>query len=177
MTPAEYFILDALSLLPTPPEHFLHKEWAILFNTPPELPPLSPAERRQALAGLQRRGLLALENGLYRLTAQGGRLWEQLFAADWQHFHDCWFTILDEHRRLLEFSCASRHTLAQFLAAHPELAANPPEPLSRWPATYWKTLPAGFLIRQTVPADFSQTFPPAWSHSLAQVLKQANIVN
>ena len=94
-----------------------------------------------------------------------------------QHFHDCWFTILDEHRRLLEFSCTSRHTLAQFLAAHPELAANPPEPLSRWPATYWKTLPAGFLIRQTVPADFSQTCPPAWSHSLAQVLKQANIVN
>ena len=58
-----------------------------------------------------------------------------------------------------------------------ELAANPPEPLSRWPAAYWKTLPAGFLIRQTVPADFSQTCPPAWSHSLAQVLKQANIVN
>ena len=82
MTPAEYFILDALSLLPTPPEHFLHKDWAILFNTPPKLPPLSPAERRQALAGLQRRGLLALENGCYRLTAQGGRLWEQLFAAD-----------------------------------------------------------------------------------------------
>ena len=46
MIPAEYFILDALSLLPTPPEHFLHKEWDILFNTPPELPPLSPAERR-----------------------------------------------------------------------------------------------------------------------------------
>ena len=67
--------------------------------------------------------------------------------------------------------------MAQFLSAHPELAASPPEPLSRWPAAYWKTLHACFLIRQTVPADFSQTCPPAWSHSLAQVLKQANIVN
>ena len=177
MTPAEYFILDALSLLPTPPEHFLHKDWEILFNTPPELPPLSRTERRQALAGLQQRGLLARENGFYRLTAQGGRLWEGLFAADWQRFHDCWFTILDEHRQLLEFCCSSKHTLAQFLSAHPELATSQPETLSCWPATYWKTLPAGFRIRQTVPADFELIQLPDWSHSLAQVLNQANIVN
>ena len=46
MTPAEYFILDALSLLPTPPEHFLHKRVGHPLQHPARV--AAPVPRRTA---------------------------------------------------------------------------------------------------------------------------------
>ena len=178
MTPAEYFVLDALWLLPTRPSDFLHDDWEMLFNTPNELPPLSKVQRQRALDGLRGRGLIVLKDGFYRLTSSGGLLWEGVFAADWDGFYDCWFEDKgDGCFESLEFCCASEDTLARFLSAHGALAGCRPECLSPFQATYWKTLPSGFRIRQDVPMGYGLNHAidlPAWSRSLARVLNRPN---
>lgn len=176
MTAAEYFVLDALWLLPTRPADFFHDDWEMLFNTPGELPPLSKAQRQQALDGLCGCGLIVLADGFYRLTGSGGLLWERVFAADWDGFYDCWFADKGKGRsELLEFCCAAEDVLTRFLSAHEELAGCRPERLSPFQATYWKTLPSGFRIRQDVPLGYGLNHAvnlPAWSLSLARVLNR-----
>jgi hypothetical protein len=102
----------------------------------------------------------------YRLTAQGGMLWESLSMPNWNLYISPFCSEeMEEEINCIE--AGSRQILDDFLAfelAHPFKTVDHEsigfKTIEPWEATYWKTLPTGYQLTywvQDIPYDTQES--------------------
>ena len=85
----------------------------------------------------------------YGLTAAGGEAWEKVARPDWDRYIDSSFGTEPDAGEVIcaDPARAERYLFSPYQEHQPLPDCVRRDCLEPWPATYWKTLPAGHRIR------------------------------
>lgn len=165
-------LLDLISEAPTSHAQLLSRDFELLFNTDN---PHSNEHKAMNLRQLCRCGWLARDaDNVYRMTQQGGAIWERLAKPDWSQFWETLGDVLDDEREVFHFYTTSPEVLAQFQALTQEWdVVWQQERLLNWQPydCYWKTLLHGFHLWGEVASEVVQNsdyvqYLPQWKQRL-----------